>query len=88
MPWRFLFLFLLLLTPALLGVIGAQDIQRIGPMHPQQILGQVPGVAIAVINIEGYSAAICRSVDPKRHNINIKPSVVHVGAQRRCAAHH
>lgn len=49
---------LLLQTPASVGVISAQDIQRTGPMHPQQILGQVPGVAIAVTNGEGHSTAI------------------------------
>lgn len=49
---------LLLQTPASVGVINAQDIQRTGPMHPQQILGQVPGVAIAVTNGEGHSTAI------------------------------
>lgn len=49
---------LLLQTPASVGVIRAQEIQRAGPMHPQQILGQVPGVAVAVTNGEGHSTAI------------------------------
>ena len=35
---------LLLQTPASVGVIGTRAIQRTGPMHPQQILNQVPGV--------------------------------------------
>ena len=49
---------LLLQTPASVGVIGTRAIQRTGPMHPQQILNQVPGVAIAVTNGEGHSTAI------------------------------
>jgi outer membrane receptor protein involved in Fe transport len=49
---------LLLQTPASVGVISAQDIARTGPMHPQQILGQVPGVAVAVTNGEGHTMAI------------------------------
>ena len=49
---------LLLQTPASVGVISGQEIGRTGPMHPQQILGQVPGVAIAVTNGEGHSTAI------------------------------
>ena len=49
---------LLMQAPAAIGVISAEDILRTGPMHPQQILGQVPGVAIAVTNGEGHSTAI------------------------------
>lgn len=49
---------LLLQTPASVGVISGDDIARTGPMHPQQILGQVPGVAIAVTNGEGHTTAI------------------------------
>ena len=49
---------LLLNTPASVGVISQTDIERTGPMHPQQILGQIPGVAVAVTNGEGHSTAI------------------------------
>lgn len=49
---------LLLQTPTSAGVISGDDIARTGPMHPQQILGQVPGVAIAVTNGEGHTTAI------------------------------
>ncbi|WP_280151189.1 TonB-dependent receptor [Piscinibacter sp. XHJ-5] len=45
-------------TPASIGVIPERDIVFTGPMHPQQLLGQVPGVAIAVTNGEGHSTAI------------------------------
>jgi outer membrane receptor protein involved in Fe transport len=45
-------------TPASVGVIdrGAIDFNR--PSHPQQLLGQIPGVAIAVTNGEGHTTAI------------------------------
>ncbi|MBI4986767.1 MAG: TonB-dependent receptor [Rhodocyclales bacterium] len=45
-------------TPASVGVVKAQDIKLTGPAHPQQILGQVPGVAVAVTNGEGHTTAI------------------------------
>lgn len=45
-------------TAAAVGVISAAAIQTAGPMHPQQILGQVPGVAINVTNGEGHTTAI------------------------------
>jgi outer membrane cobalamin receptor len=45
-------------TPSSVGVIdrGAIDFTR--PSHPQQLLGQIPGVAIAVTNGEGHTTAI------------------------------
>ncbi|MGE5466124.1 MAG: TonB-dependent receptor [Ignavibacteria bacterium] len=45
-------------TPASVGVVKQSDIELAGPTHPQQILGQVPGVAIAVTNGEGHTTAI------------------------------
>lgn len=45
-------------TPASVGVIRERDIRLTAPAHPQQLLGQVPGVAIAVTNGEGHSTAI------------------------------
>ncbi len=45
-------------TAASVGVISVQDITTTGPMHPQQILGQVPGVAVGVTNGEGHNTAI------------------------------
>ena len=45
-------------TPASVGVISGRDLRFTGPMHPQQLLGQIPGVAVAVTNGEGHSTAI------------------------------
>ncbi|HEX5631785.1 MAG TPA: TonB-dependent receptor, partial [Gemmatimonadales bacterium] len=45
-------------TPASVGVIRGKDIRLTGPTHPQQILGQVPGVSIGVTNGEGHTTAI------------------------------
>lgn len=45
-------------TPASVGLIRKDEIDAVGPMHPQQLLGQVPGVAIAVTNGEGHTTAI------------------------------
>ena len=45
-------------TPAAVGVLGPRTIRQAAPTHPQQLLGQVPGVAIAVTNGEGHSSAI------------------------------
>jgi iron complex outermembrane receptor protein len=45
-------------TPASIGVISDDAIRSIGPTHPQQILSQVPGVAVAVTNGEGHTTAI------------------------------
>ena len=45
-------------TPASIGVVSEKDIRFAAPMHPQQVLGQVPGVSIAVTNGEGHTTAI------------------------------
>ena len=48
----------LLQTPASVGVLQEEEIHFIGPTHPQQILGQIPGVAVGVTNGEGHTTAI------------------------------
>lgn len=48
----------LMQSPASVGVITEDAIRRTGPMHPQQIIGQVPGAAVAVTNGEGHTTAI------------------------------
>lgn len=45
-------------TPAAVGVITQEDIKLTGPTHPQQILSQIPGVAVGVTNGEGHTTAI------------------------------
>lgn len=45
-------------TPASIGSIRSTTIRDTGPLHPGQILGQVPGVAVAVTNGEGHTTAI------------------------------
>jgi iron complex outermembrane receptor protein len=45
-------------TPASISVLKAEAIKFAAPSHPQQILGQVPGVAISVTNGEGHQTAI------------------------------
>ena len=45
-------------TPASVGLINARTIRETAPTHPQQLLGQVPGVAIGVTNGEGHNTAI------------------------------
>jgi iron complex outermembrane recepter protein len=45
-------------TPASIGILKGEAIRRAGPAHPQQILGQIPGVAISVTNGEGHQTAI------------------------------
>ncbi len=45
-------------TPASVGIIDAESIRQTAPTHPQQILSQVPGVAVAVTNGEGHTTAI------------------------------
>ncbi|WP_083536366.1 TonB-dependent receptor [Steroidobacter denitrificans] len=45
-------------TPASIGVIGEAAVRRAGATHPQQILSQVPGVAVSVTNGEGHTTAI------------------------------
>lgn len=48
----------LMQSPASVGVITEDAIRRTGPMHPQQIISQVPGAAVAVTNGEGHTTAI------------------------------
>jgi outer membrane receptor protein involved in Fe transport len=45
-------------TPESVGIVGEKDIRLTGPMHPQQLLGQIPGVAVGVTNGEGHTTAI------------------------------
>jgi outer membrane receptor protein involved in Fe transport len=45
-------------APASIGVISEEAIRLTGPTHPQQLLGQVPGVAVGVTNGEGHNMAI------------------------------
>jgi outer membrane receptor protein involved in Fe transport len=45
-------------TPASIGVIGVDAVRGVGATHPQQILSQVPGVAVSVTNGEGHTTAI------------------------------
>jgi iron complex outermembrane receptor protein len=45
-------------TPASIGILKPETIRLTGPAHPQQILGQIPGVAISVTNGEGHQTAI------------------------------
>lgn len=48
----------LLETPASVSVVSEKDIKLTGPTHPQQILGQVPGVSVGVTSGEGHTTAI------------------------------
>ncbi len=45
-------------TPSAVGIIERDAIVQARPSHPQQLLGQVPGVAIGVTNGEGHTTAI------------------------------
>jgi outer membrane receptor protein involved in Fe transport len=45
-------------APASIGIVPRSAIAFTAPAHPQQILGQVPGVAVAVTNGEGHTTAI------------------------------
>ena len=45
-------------TPTSIGIIKADAIRLTAPAHPQQILSQVPGVAVSVTNGEGHQTAI------------------------------
>lgn len=45
-------------TPSSVGVIRREAIELVRPSHPQQLLGQIPGVAIGVTNGEGHTTAI------------------------------
>lgn len=45
-------------APVTVGAITADSIQLAAPLHPGQLLGQIPGVAVAVTNGEGHTTAI------------------------------
>lgn len=45
-------------TPVAVGVISRDALAFTRPAHPQQLLGQIPGVGIAVTNGEGHTTAI------------------------------
>ncbi len=45
-------------TPASVGAIAPETIRQTRPLHPAQILSQIPGVAVAVTNGEGHTTAI------------------------------
>ena len=45
-------------TPLSVGVIEGKSIRFTKPTHPQEILGQIPGVAVSVTNGEGHQTAI------------------------------
>ena len=45
-------------TPAAVGAIKGETLQRDRPTHPAQIMSQIPGVAVAVTNGEGHTTAI------------------------------
>lgn len=45
-------------TPVSVGAIAPETIRDTAPLHPGQLLGQVPGVAVAVTNGEGHTTAI------------------------------
>jgi outer membrane receptor protein involved in Fe transport len=45
-------------TPSAVGLIDRAAIGFTRPSHPQQLLGQIPGVAVAVTNGEGHTTAI------------------------------
>jgi outer membrane cobalamin receptor len=45
-------------TPASIGVVDENAVRSVGATHPQQILSQVPGVAVSVTNGEGHTTAI------------------------------
>lgn len=47
---------------ATVGVIDANVIQFTAPAHPQQLLGQIPGVAINVTNGEGHTTGIRQKI--------------------------
>ena len=45
-------------TPVSVGAIKTEVIRETAPLHPGQLLGQIPGVAVAVTNGEGHTTAI------------------------------
>lgn len=49
-------------SSAAIGIIKKKDIKLTGPSHPQQLLGQIPGVAINVTNGEGHTTGIRQKI--------------------------
>lgn len=47
---------------ASVGVIDAGSIKLTAPAHPQQLLGQIPGVAVNVTNGEGHTTGIRQKI--------------------------
>jgi outer membrane receptor protein involved in Fe transport len=45
-------------TPSSVGAVKGEDIAADKPAHPAQVMGQIPGVAVAVTNGEGHTTAI------------------------------
>jgi iron complex outermembrane recepter protein len=45
-------------TPLSVGVVGSAALHLARPTHPQQVLSQVPGAAVAVTSGEGHTTAI------------------------------
>lgn len=45
-------------VPVSIGVIREDAVRAVGATHPQQILNQIPGVAVSVTNGEGHTTAI------------------------------
>ena len=45
-------------TPVSIGAITPETIRETAPLHPGQLLGQIPGVSVAVTNGEGHTTAI------------------------------
>jgi len=52
----------LLEASASVGVIGRDTVKFAAPAHPQQLLGQIPGVAVNVTNGEGHSTGIRQKI--------------------------
>ncbi|HQR04884.1 MAG: TonB-dependent receptor [Proteobacteria bacterium] len=49
---------LLVETPAAVSLLSEETLEQDRPAHPAQVLGQMPGVAVAVTNGEGHTTAI------------------------------
>ncbi len=49
-------------SSASVGVIGRDAIRLTAPSHPQQLLGQVPGVSVNVTNGEGHTTGIRQKI--------------------------
>jgi iron complex outermembrane recepter protein len=45
-------------TPISIAAIKPEVVRETAPLHPGQVLGQIPGVAVAVTNGEGHTTAI------------------------------